>query len=131
MLWEVQRILSELDETNSLPDILVMENVTAIHSQENQPHFAKWISFLDSLGYSTYVQDLNASDYGVAQNRDRTFAISILGKSNYHFPKPIELDYCIEDYFEDLTDEQALQLIVKSDKAKSLLVELDDDGKLE
>ena len=131
LLWEVKRLLNELKQIDALPQILLMENVVAIHSKVNAPHFAKWLNFLEGIGYSTFVQDLNASDYGVAQNRDRTFAVSILGNSNYTFPTPIELDTCIEDYFEDLSDEDALRLIVKSDKAKELLVELDEKGKLE
>jgi len=73
LLWEVKRILLELKELGTLPDVLVMENVTAIHSQDNTPHFQKWLNFLEEQGYSSYVADLNASDYGVAQNRDRTF----------------------------------------------------------
>lgn len=131
LLWEVERILNELKETESLPQILVMENVTAIHNEKNKPDFQKWLDFLNKLGYSTYVQDLNAWDYGVAQSRDRTFAVSILGDYNYHFPEPIELKYCIEDYYEELTEEQALQLVVKSPKALELLERLDDEGKLE
>lgn len=131
LLWEVKRILNELKEIDGLPQILLMENVTAIHSKANQPHFAKWLNFLEDIGYSTFVQDLNASDYGVAQNRDRTFALSILGQGNYTFPVPIDLDKCIEDYFEDLSEEDALRLIVKSDKARDLLIELDEKGKLE
>lgn len=131
LLWEVKRILGELHEMNTLPQILLMENVPAIHSEENKPHFRKWLDFLESIGYSSYCQDLNASDYGVAQNRERTFVVSILGKAYYKFPEPMELDYCIEDYFEDLSEEQALKYIVKSDKARELLVELDEEGKLE
>lgn len=114
-----------------MPDILVMENVVAIHNEKNMPDFRKWLNFLEELGYSTYVQDLNAWDYGVAQSRDRTFAVSIYGNYNYKFPEPIDLKYCIEDYYEDLTDEQALQLVVKSEKALALLQRLDDEGKLE
>ena len=131
LLWEVQRILDELKEIDSLPDVLLMENVTAIHSEENRPHYERWQKYLETLGYTSYGQDLNASDYGVAQNRDRTFLVSLLGSYNYKFPNPIELNYCIEDYFEDLSDEDALRLIVKSEKARDLLVELDNDGKLE
>ena len=131
LLWEVKRILNELNATGSLPQILLMENVTAIHSKVNAQHFAKWLNFLEDIGYSTFVQDLNASDYGVAQNRDRTFALSILGNGRYTFPTTIDLDKCIEDYFEDLSDEDALRLIVKSDKAKELLIELDEKGTLE
>ena len=130
LLWEVERILSELDESCSLPQILVMENVTAIHSEENRPHFHKWLLFLENLGYSTYVQDLNAWDYGIPQHRERTFAVSILGEWNYHFPTTMELKTCIEDYFEDLTEKQALQYVNKSEKARELLVRLDEENKL-
>ena len=131
LLWEVQRILDELKETDSLPDVLLMENVTAIHSEENRPHYEKWQKYLESMGYTSYGADLNASDYGVAQNRDRCFLVSLLGSYNYKFPNPIDLNYCIEDYFEDLSDEDALRLIVKSEKARDLLVELDNDNKLD
>jgi len=130
LLWEVERILLELKETDSLPQILLMENVTAIHSAENRPHFHKWLTFLESLGYSNYVQDLNAWDYGIPQHRERTFAVSIFGNWNYHFPHTMELKSCIEDYFEDLTEEQALQYVNKSKKARDLLVKLNEENKL-
>lgn len=130
LLWEVQRILDELKEIDALPDVLLMENVTAIHSTENLPHFRKWQNYVESLGYTSYVSDLNAVDYGVAQNRDRTFMVSLLGEQNYKFPNSIDLDYCIEDYFEDLTEEEAMRLIVKSEKAKNLIIELDEKGTL-
>ena len=131
LLWEVKRILLELKEMDALPDVMLMENVVAIHSEENKPHFRKWTQFLEDMGYSSYAADLNGSDYGIAQNRDRTFVMSILGDYAYQFPEPIELKTCIEDYFEELTDEMALKLIVKSEKAKELLVNLDEEGKLE
>lgn len=130
LLWEVRRILEELKPDDALPQVLLMENVPAIHSKENMPHFSIWLEFLKSLGYSTYVEDLNACDFGVAQNRARTFALSILGEYNYRFPNTISLEKCLEDYFEDLTEEQALHYIVKSEKARNLLIELDEDNKL-
>ena len=131
LLWQVKRILEELHETDSLPQILLMENVTAIRSGKNINHFQKWVGFLNDLGYSSYSEDLNAADYGVAQHRERTFVLSILGDYNYRFPIPIELDTCIEDYFEDMAEEQALQQVVKSEKALNLLVELDEKGQLD
>lgn len=130
LLWEVKRILTELKEMGTLPQVLLMENVVAIHSQENKPHLQKWLDFLESLGYSTYMEDLNAADYGVAQHRERTFALSILGNYNYKFPTIMDLNKCMEDYFEDLTEEQALQYVVKSEKALDLLVELDGKNEL-
>ena len=131
LLWEVQRILDELKETDSLPQILLMENVAAIVSHINAPHLRKWTDYLQSLGYTSYGQILNASDYGVAQNRERYFLVSILGNYNYNFPNSIPLKTCIEDYFEDLSEEDALRLIVKSEKALNLLVDLDEQGKLD
>lgn len=130
LLWEVKRILTELKEMGTLPQVLLMENVVAIHSQENKPHLQKWLDFLDSLGYSTYMEDLNAADFGVAQHRERTFALSILGNYNYKFPTIMDLNKCMEDYFEDLTEEQAMQYVVKSKKALDLLVELDEKNEL-
>ena len=129
LLWQVKRILTECKD--NLPQILLMENVPAIHNDQNKKDFRKWLDFLDGLGYSSYVEDLNAWDFGVAQSRERTFVVSLLGNYNYKFPEMIEeLKYCIEDYFEDLTEEQALQLVVKSEKALDLLVELDEKGQL-
>lgn len=131
LLWEVKRILNELKDINALPQILLMENVSAIHNKGNAPHFRKWLDFLDGLGYSSYVEDLNACDFGVAQNRERTFVLSLLGDYNFKFPQPIDLRYCFEDYFEDMDEETAFQQIVKSEKAMDLLVKLDGEGKLE
>ncbi len=107
-----------------------MENVTAIHSEENRPHFARWLDFLHEIGYVSYQNDLNAADFGVAQHRERTFVLSVLGDSNYTFPHTMDLNKCIEDYFEDLTEEQAMQYVVKSEKALDLLVKLDEKGEL-
>lgn len=131
LLWEVKRILSELKKLGSMPDVLLMENVPAIVSPINQPHYRKWLDFLDEIGYTSYNQILNASDFGVAQNRERMFCISLLGNYNYKFPYSVDLTKCVEDYFEDLSEEQAMQLIVKSPKAHDLLVKLDAEGKLE
>ena len=131
LLWQVERILGELNEIDSLPQILLMENVTAIHSEENRPHFREWIKFLENLGYSNYVDDLNSWDFLVPQHRERTFVMSILGNYNYKFPYISDLTRCIEDYYEGLSEEQALKYVVKSDKALELLIKLDEEGNLE
>ena len=122
--------LKRWENGECLPQILLLENVSAIRSEENLPHFQKWLDYLHTIGYSNYVEDLNAVDFGVAQNRERTFVLSILGEYNYNFPVSIPLNKCIEDYFEELTEEEALQLVVKSEKAMELLEELDEQGKI-
>lgn len=89
LLWEVERLLNE---TENLPQILLMENVPQVISADNIDDFHSWCSFLENKGYKCYTQILNAKDYGVAQNRERCFMVSILGDYNYKFPQPVPLD---------------------------------------
>ncbi len=79
MLWEVERILFEMrDEDYKLPKFMLMENVTAIRSSRHIKNFKEWKNVLESLGYVNIVYDLNAIDFGIPQNRKRTFMISVL-----------------------------------------------------
>ena len=103
LLWEVERILSECKEK---PQILLMENVPQVHSQDNLPDFNKWKDRLEELGYHNYFQDLIATDYGIPQTRNRTFMVSLLGDYNYTFPKPIPLKLKLKDLLEDNVDEK-------------------------
>lgn len=123
LLWEVERILRECTE---LPQVLLMENVTMVHSNDNVADFRKWAEFLENLGYSNYYQDLNSKDYGVAQSRDRCFMVSILGDYYYKFPKPITLRPRVRDYLKE-TEEK---YFMKSEKAKNLVDELVAEDRL-
>ena len=125
LLWEVERLLNEVE---NLPQVLLMENVPQVHSQANMPDFQKWIDFLESKGYSNYWQDLNAKDYGVAQNRDRCFMVSVLGEWNYKFPQPIPLEKTMKDYLEDRVNEK---YYINTEKAQKLIQQLIDNGTLE
>ena len=124
LLWEVERLLKECKE---LPDVMVMENVTEVHGYKNKAHFEEWISFLESLGYSNYYQDLNAADFGVAQHRERCFMVSILGNYNYKFPTTIPLNTVMADYLEENVDEK---YYVTSQKAYDLIIKLVKEGTL-
>ena len=125
LLWEVERLLSSSKE---LPQVLIMENVTAIHSVKFNEDFKVWLDFLTSLGYSNQWQDLNAKDYGIPQNRDRTFLVSILGDYQYEFPKPKELEVKLRDLLEEEVDEKYF-LSDKMIKVLSLVTEKYDRQK--
>ena len=78
LLWEVERILKELhNKKMEMPQILFMENVPQVHGKKNIDAFKLWLDALTGLGYKNYWKDLNAKDYGVAQNRNRTYMFSI------------------------------------------------------
>lgn len=100
LLWECEKIIAE-----KKPKYLLMENVKALVQRKFMPFFAEWIGLLDKYGYSTFWKVLNAKDYGVAQNRERVFAVSILRTADnpnptYNFPNPMPLTKCVEDYME-------------------------------
>ncbi len=128
LLWEVERILTEIRDSNGeLPQILFMENVPQVHGKKNIEDFKKWIDFLEGLGYTNYWQDLNAKNYGVAQNRNRCFMFSFLGNYTYKFPQPIPLQKKLKDYLEDNVDEK---YYINNEKTDKLIKQLIDNGTL-
>lgn len=73
------------------------------------PLFQKWLQSLEDYGYYTNWAVLNAKDYGVPQNRERCFAISIrrdlLDPSPvYHFPEPLPLELSLKDVFDEVSN---------------------------
>lgn len=106
LLWEVERILRELKESKQLPQILLMENVPQVVGKANFKDFREWEIFLEGLGYSNYFQLLNAKDYGIPQNRNRCFMVSILGNFYYRFPPKQKLKLRLKDFLEDEVDEK-------------------------
>lgn len=124
MLWEVERLLTE---TKELPQILLMENVPQVHGKKHIADFEKWIEFLESKGYKNFWKDLNAKDYGVAQNRNRTFMVSFLDDVDFHFPKAFQLKKCMKDYLEEEVDEK---YYINNEKTQALIEKLIVSGDL-
>lgn len=77
-----------------------MENVPDIIGKKNINDFQQWQSKLESLGYSNYIEVINAKDMGVPQNRKRCFMLSILGNWFYEFPMPVPLNLRLRDILE-------------------------------
>ncbi len=94
LLWEVKRLL---EETEELPQILVMENVPQVLSDKNKGEFNRWVNFLESKGYTSKWEILNSKDYKVPQNRERCFMVSWLGDYYYTFPYPQPLEKVLRD----------------------------------
>lgn len=128
LLWEVERLLKELPK-EQLPDILLMENVPQVHSEQNRGDFESWLTFLRKRGYHNFWQDMNATDYGVAQNRKRCFCVSVLSDDfvEYEFPKIIPLETVLEDYLETDVDSK---FFITSEKANKLIDSLIKNGVL-
>lgn len=103
LLWEIERMLNECEQ---LPQILIMENVPQIINAKNKKSFNDWFHTLEKLGYKSYYDVLNGKDYGVPQNRERCFMVSILGDYSYSFPKPMPLIEELKDLIEQEVDEK-------------------------
>lgn len=102
LLWECRKAI-----VAKRPRYLLMENVKALVSLKFLPYFLKWQSELVSYGYSNFARVLNAKDFGVPQNRERIFMVSILDRqATYHFPEPFLLDRRIKDILEEDVDER-------------------------
>ena len=102
LLYECKRIIEYCK-----PKYLLLENVKNLVGKKFKPQFDEWLKYLESLGYTNYWKVLNAKDYGVPQNRERVFVISILGEHEpYKFPKNIELELRLKDMLEDEVDEK-------------------------
>ena len=103
LLWECERIISA-----TRPKYLLMENVKNLVGKKFFPCFQSWLQTLDALGYTNYWKVLNAKDYGVPQNRERVFVVSIRKDINqgYTFPEPIKLEKRLKDVLEENVDEK-------------------------
>ena len=78
MLWEVERILKDyVEKEKKLPTFLLMENVSNILSEKHKKNFNEWKCYLNKIGYVNCVYTLNALNFGIPQNRNRTFMISV------------------------------------------------------
>lgn len=101
LLWRVADAVEVLR-----PKYLLQENVAALVSEKFMPDFQKWLDKLSSLGYVSRWARLNAKDYGVPQNRDRVFCLSMRKDVafDYQFPAPIPLKRKLEDVLQEEVD---------------------------
>ena len=144
VLWSTEMAVEHLR-----PKVLLQENVRALINSVNMPDFREWCRLLESHGYVNFLAPsfptawgtdkrdkktvpgiLNAKHYGVPQNRERVYMVSIradlLQGTQYEFPRPFALDKCIADILEDNVDER---FFLKPDSViKFLTVNEQTDG---
>ena len=107
LLFEVERLLITASEKGNLPKYLLLENVKNLVSKKFKADFDRWLYFLSSLGYTNYWQILNAKDFGIPQNRERVFCVSIRGEHKpFKFPEKRELKLRLRDMIDEVVDEK-------------------------
>lgn len=144
VLWSTEEAVRHMR-----PKVLLQENVRALINSVNMPDFKEWCKLLESHGYVNFLAPqfpipwgtdkrdkktvpgiLNAKHYGVPQNRERVYMVSVradlLQGTQYEFPRPFALDKCIADVLEDNVDER---FFLKPDSViKFLTVNEQTDG---
>ena len=91
------------------PKIAIAENVKALTSKKFTEEFKTVLDSLEKAGYHNYWKVLNAKDYGIPQNRERVFIVSIrkdIDHNMFEFPKPYSLEKRLKDFLEPHVDEK-------------------------
>lgn len=103
LMYETIRIVEKLK-----PKYVIWENVKNLISKKHKHNFNAYIETMNELGYTSCYQVLNAKDYGIPQNRERVFTISIRKDLNEYFifPQKQELKLRLKDMLEDEVDEK-------------------------
>ena len=103
LMYETIRIVGKLK-----PKYVIWENVKNLISKKHKHNFDAYLETMEQLGYKSYYQVLNAKDYGIPQNRERVFTISIREDINkaFEFPKKQELKVRLKDILEENVDEK-------------------------
>ena len=125
LFFEALRIIKDLQ-----PKYAIAENVKALTSKKFEKEFKTVLDSLDAAGYNNYWQVLNAKDYGIPQNRERVFIVSIrkdIDKGGFKFPEKMPLNICVKDILENNVDEK---YYINTEKAKQLIKKLLDKNRI-
>lgn len=91
------------------PKISIIENVKNLTSKRFKTQFDNILKDISDLGYNNYWKVLNAKDFGIPQNRERVFIVSIrkdVDKGDFEFSSPITLNLKLKDILEKKVDER-------------------------
>lgn len=104
LYYEGYRILKE-----KRPSYSIIENVKNLTSKRFKQQFESILNDLSELGYTNYWKVLNAKNFGIPQNRERVFIVSVrndIAQNNFCFPQEIPLFRKLKDLLEDNVDEK-------------------------
>ena len=91
------------------PKVAIAENVKNLTGKKFATQFETVLKSLEDAGYNNYWKVLNAKDYGIPQNRERVFIVSVrkdVDNELFEFPKPYSLEKRLKDFLEPHVDEK-------------------------
>ena len=124
LLYETLRIVEKVR-----PKYVIWENVKNLLSAKHRHNFEAYCEEMKRLGYNNYAKVMNAKNYGVPQNRERVFTVSVridCFPLSYKFPEPVVLKKRLKDVLEEnvdesfyLSDAQVAGFLRTTEKAKA------------
>ena len=124
LFFEALRIIKELR-----PRYAIAENVKALTSAKFKNEFATVLSSLEEAGYNNYWRVLNAKDYGIPQNRERVFIVSIrkdADEGDFQFPDKEPLMLRLRDMLEPAESvDEKYYLSTEREGVRKLIAELE------
>ena len=97
LFFEALRIIQDLQ-----PKWAICENVKALTMKQFKNEFKTVLDSLERAGYRNYYQVLNSKDFGIPQNRERVFIVSIRKdiEQEFTFPETQVLKLRVRDLLE-------------------------------
>ncbi len=104
LFFEALRIIEETQ-----PRVAIAENVKNLTGKKFKEQFQIVLNSLEQAGYNNYWAVLNLKDFGIPQNRERVFIVSIrkdLDTGFFQFPVGFPLELRLKDMLEAEVDEK-------------------------
>jgi DNA (cytosine-5)-methyltransferase 1 len=117
LFFEALRIIEE-----TRPRVAIAENVKNLTSKNFKEQFEIVLNSLEQAGYNNYWEVLNAKNFGIPQNRERVFIVSIrkdIDDGKFEFPKGFPLTKRLKDVLEDEVDEK---FYIDTEKVKQFIL---------
>lgn len=104
LVWDAHKVIQD-----TMPKVALCENVKNLTGKKFKAEFEAILANLEEIGYNNYWQVLNAKDYGVPQNRERVFIVSIrkdIDKGSFAFPEKQPLVLRLKDILDEEVEEK-------------------------
>lgn len=128
LMYETLRIVEKIK-----PRIVIWENVKGLLSPKHRHNYDAYLQRMSDMGYTNHYQVMNAKHYGIPQNRERIFTVSLLdGSADFKFPEKQELKTRLKDILENAVEERFYLTDEQVDKFKARpAAVVDSEGNIE
>lgn len=100
LFYDFARIVQEVQ-----PKVFIYENVKGLLNHDNGKTWSIVKNVFESLNYTIHYKVINSKDYGIPQHRERIIVVAFKdSKFDFEFPRPIDLEYTMQDFLEDFID---------------------------